>query len=74
MLAELARSAFGSVLIRWFRVGVVESHMGNIIGECNCRLLEALKWWTQGGHGWQMVAPYDWGMQLHIARGLIMVG
>ena len=28
---------------------------------------------AQGGHGWQMVAPFYGGMQLQIARRLIMV-
>ena len=44
-----------------------------VIGECNCRLLDALSRWAQGGHGLQLVVPCYWGMQLQIARRLIMV-
>ena len=44
-----------------------------VIGECNCRLLDALEWWSQGGHGWQMVALCYWKMQLQIARRFITV-
>ena len=45
-----------------------------VIGECNCRLLDALSRWAQGGHGLRLVVPCYWGMQLQIARRLITVG
>ena len=38
-----------------------------IIGGSNCKLLDALQQWAQGGNGLQMVAPCYWGMQLQIA-------
>ena len=47
--------------------------MRNIIGDCNCRLLDALQRWLQGAHGLLVVALCYWGMQLQIARRLIMV-
>ena len=41
-----------------------------VSGECNCRLLDALSRWAQGGHGLRLVVPCYWGMQLQIARRL----
>ena len=35
-----------------------------VIGECKCRLLDALARWAQGDDGLRVVAPCYWGMQL----------
>ena len=51
----------------------MEINVRNTIGEGNCRLLDALYWWAQGGHGSRVVALCYWGKQLQIARRLIMV-
>ena len=44
-----------------------------VIGEYNCRLLDALERWSQGGHGLRLVVACYWGMQLQIARRLVTV-
>ena len=52
----------------------MESNVRNTIGECNCRLLDALERWAEGGNGLRMAAPCFWGMPLQTARRIIMVG
>ena len=42
-----------------------------VIGECNCRLLDALSRWAQGGHGLRVVAPCYWGMQWVASGGAV---
>ena len=44
------------------------------MGECNCRWLDALQWWAQGCDRLQVVAPCYGGLQLQMARRLLMVG
>ena len=44
-----------------------------VIGECNCRLPDALSWWAQGGSGLRVVTPCYLEIQLQIARRLLMV-
>ena len=41
-----------------------------VFGERNCRLLDALKQWLQGGDGLRFVVPCYCGMQVQIARRL----
>ena len=47
----------------------------SVIGECNCRLLDALQWWVQGGNGLPVVALCYWapGIEVQNARRLLMV-
>ena len=40
--AVLALRLFGNASIRWTQVCAAESNVRRIIGECNCRLLDAL--------------------------------
>ena len=45
-----------------------------VIGECNCRLLDALSRWAQGGHGLRVVAPCYWGRQWVASGGAVSLG
>ena len=41
-----------------------------VIGECNCKLLDALQWWAQGGNGLRVVVPSYWGMNCRLLDAL----
>ena len=55
-----------SAMVGYVRLGSDRSDLG----KCNCRLLDALQRWVEGGTGLQVAAPCCWG----IARRVITVG